>query len=216
MKNQMRASNLLLASAAVLMMSSTIASAQSNGSMYFGGHAGLNMTADADITEPVFFYGSSATFETGFALGGIVGFDLGSGLRAEGELTFRYSPLDEFSSGPGISIDGGINSLSLMGNAFYDFDTGSEFTPYIGGGLGVAFMSSDISLFGGSLIADEDTVFAYQLGAGVGYEVSPTLTITADYRFFATENPVFADFAGDNIEFEYMNHSILIGARTTF
>ena len=131
-------------------------------------------------------------------------------------MTFRSSPLDEFSLGPGVNIDGGIDSLSLMGNAFYDFNTGSAWTPYIGGGLGVAFMSSDISLVGATLIDDTDTVLAYQLGAGIGYALSPTVTITADYRFFGTENPVFSDFAADNIEFEYMNHTILVGARTTF
>lgn len=212
----MRFSNLLLAAAAALIANPTIASAQSAGTIYFGGHGGLNLTADSDITEPVVFYGDTASFDTGFALGGFVGYDLGTGIRVEGELTYRSNALDGFSLLPGTPFDGGFDSLSLMGNAFYDFSTGSAWTPYVGGGLGVALMTSDITSTGIDVIDDDDTVFAYQVAAGLGYALSPTVTITADYRFFATSNPEFSDFAADTIEFEYMNHSILVGARTTF
>lgn len=212
----MRVSNLLPAAAAALIASSTAASAQATATTYFGGHAGLNLTVDSDITEPVVFYGDTASFDTGFALGGFVGYDTGTGVRVEGELTYRSNDLDGFSLLPGVPFDGGIDSLSLMGNVFYDFNTGSAWSPYVGGGLGVALMTADITSVGIDVIDDDDTVFAYQLGAGVGYALSPTVSITADYRFFATGNPEFADFAADNIEFEYMNHSILVGARTTF
>lgn len=217
MENQMRASNLLLAAAAVLMTSSTIASAQSSGSMYFGGHAGLNLTADSDTTEPFLFYGDTTTFGAGGAVGGFVGYDTGTGVRAEGELTYRSNSHDEFSNISGGDLyDGGFDSLSLMVSAYYDFDMGSQWTPYLGGGIGVAFMSSDIEVVGLPVIDDEDTVFAYQLGAGIGYEVSSNMTITLDYRYFATDNPVFTDSGLDDIEFEYFNHSILVGVRVPF
>ena len=51
----MRVSNVLFATAAVLMTSSTIAAAQSTGSMYFGGHAGLNLTVTLTLPNLLFF-----------------------------------------------------------------------------------------------------------------------------------------------------------------
>lgn len=34
-----------------------------------------------------------------------------------------------------------------------------------------------------------DGLFAFQLGAGVGFQVSPTVTVDAKYRYFASADP---------------------------
>ena len=54
---------------------------------------------------------------------------------------------------------------------------------------------------------DDDTVFAYQLGAGLGYEINPNLTISLDYRFFATVDPDFTSRAGIEFSTENMSHN---------
>jgi len=44
--------------------------------------------------------------------------------------------------------------------------------------------------------SEDDTVFAYQIGAGAGYAVNKNITIDLKYRYFATEDPDFEGIKG--------------------
>jgi hypothetical protein len=69
----------------------------------------------------------------------------------------------------------------------------------------------------GAIRHDSDWVFAYQLGGGVAYRVAPGIDITAEYRYFGTENPEFnLDAIPTTGEFEYSSHSVLFGIRYSF
>lgn len=194
----------------MLFAGNSVASAQS---IYYGAHGGLNINHSADLEL------SGTTFDIdldpGFAIGGFVGYEFGSGLRAEGELAYRLNDVETFT---GISGSGDVSSFAFMANAFYDFDFGSSFVPYVGGGIGAARLSfSDAGVVGIPLVDGDDVVFAYQLGAGIGFQVSPRLTVTADYRYFATADGEFSATAGGTVfDGEYSNSTILIGVRTTF
>ncbi|HUF55718.1 MAG TPA: hypothetical protein VMM55_04060, partial [Thermohalobaculum sp.] len=59
-----------------------------------------------------------------------------------------------------------------------------------------------------------DTVFAWQLGAGVAYQFTPRVAATADYRWFNTEDPSFKD-EGET-EVDYGTHNALLGLRFLF
>lgn len=196
----------------MLLGSVSAASAQS---AYYGGHAGMNLTHDADWGPS----GSTLelTFDPGYAVGGFVGYEFGNGWRTEGELTYRVNDVDGFLN---LNADGDVSSIALMANGFYDFDLGSPFVPYVGGGIGVAYLSvNDVGALGNPLADDDDTVFAYQLGVGVGYQISPTVTLTADYRYFATADGDFVTvpaIGGAQFDGEYSNSSFLVSARATF
>ena len=58
---------------------------------------------------------------------------------------------------------------------------------------------------------EDDSVFAYQVGAGIGYAVSDQATIDLKYRYFATEDP---DFGG--VDAEVASHNIYLGIRVNF
>ena len=79
----------------------------------------------------------------------------------------------------------------LLFNGYYDFSTSSAFAPYVGGGLGVANIEAEG--FGVDAIPvvldDDDTVIAYQLMAGLGYDISDRTNIFAEYRYFGTDSP---------------------------
>jgi opacity protein-like surface antigen len=99
-----------------------------------------------------------------------------------------------------------------MANVLLDIDTGTQFTPYVGAGVGWGEVRVDgLSLAGfpglGS-IDDEDTVFAFQAIAGVAFDVTQQISLTADYRFFLTEDPEF-----DGVDVENRNHTLMFGAR---
>ncbi len=115
-------------------------------------------------------------------------------------------------------IDGNFSMLAFMGNVDYDFDTGSRWVPYVGGGLGVAIISIDTesATTGRSLSDDSDTVFAYQAGAGIGYEFpleeGRSITVSLDWRYFATQDPTFkGDLTGGDFEVGISGHDIGIG-----
>jgi len=96
-----------------------------------------------------------------------------------------------------------------MGNALYDFMPYSRWTPYIGGGVGAADLNvhnlTAIGLFGGS---SNDWEFAYQGIAGVKFAATPQVSISVDYRYFATTNPTFA-IAGGTATGQYATHNVM-------
>ena len=80
---------------------------------------------------------------------------------------------------------------TLFLNAYYDFRSGSAFTPYIGAGLGAGFVrtkgtygSNEYGPYAGTA-TDSKTVtnLVWNLGVGFGYRVSERVTIDAGYRF---------------------------------
>ena len=119
-------------------------------------------------------------------------------------------------------INGNFSMLSFMANVNYDFDTGSRWKPYVGSGLGFASISLDAeSADGRSLVDDDDIVFAYQVGAGIGYEFAlpegRSLTVSLDWRYFGTQSPTFkGELTGGDFEAEINGHDIGIGLRYWF
>ena len=115
------------------------------------------------------------------------------------------------------AIVGDFSMVAFMGNVDYDFDTGSRWVPYVGGGLGVAIISIDTeNAQGRSLSDDSDTVFAYQVGAGIGYEFpleeGRSVTVSLDWRFFGTQDPTFkGDITGGEFDVGISGHDIGIG-----
>lgn len=204
---------------------------------YVSGQAGASFLNDADIeaTDEGNALDSEIEHDVGFGVGGALGYDIGNGFRVEGEIGYRQNDLDEIS-GRGVSTpfegefsDGDMSALSFMANVFYDFYTQSPWKPYVGGGIGVAEVSindAEVGRFsiggmedperGGDFADDEDTVFAWQVGTGIGYEVNPWATVSLDYRYFATEDPSFTDPDGINFDSEYGSHNASVSLRYRF
>lgn len=114
-------------------------------------------------------------------------------------------------------IKGDFSMLAFMANVDYDFDTGSRWVPYVGGGLGVATISVDTETGTGTPTADSsDIVFAYQVGAGLGYEfpleAGRSITVSLDWRYFATQDPTFTgQVTGGQFDVGISGHDIGIG-----
>ena len=141
---------------------------------------------------------------TGWAVNGKAGYDF-IGPRAELEVGYGRIPNSAFA--PGTAISGGIGALSVMANAYYDFMPTSVITPYIGAGLGVAFIDSNTSL--GS------TQFAYQGMLGVAYNVTDQLRLNLEGRYFGTTNPGIYGPAGYQT-FTYNNAMVMAGVSYKF
>ena len=81
-----------------------------------------------------------------------------------------------------------IGSQTLFANVFYDFHNATLFTPFLGGGIGVAINKSTMTLNAiGSPVFDTfetiDTRFAWNIGTGVAVNVTEILLLELSYRY---------------------------------
>jgi opacity protein-like surface antigen len=205
-------------------------SAGAHADWYVSGNVGANQILDSDLNETG--SGISANgeleFDTGYGLNGAVGYGFNN-FRLEGELSYRQADIDSLTvnsvtvgsivvtSLGTFPVDGDISSLGFMANGWYDFDTGTDWVPYIGGGVGTAKINAEIGSIAGIPVNfdESDWVFAYQAGAGIGYNISPTVTVQLGYRYFATSDPEF-ESAGVTDEAEFQSHNIEVGIRFRF
>lgn len=134
---------------------------------------------------------------------GAVGYHYNDNIRIEGELAYRTN---DISDAP---LSGEARTSNLMLNGWYDFANTTKFTPYVGGGVGVAHNQTKAQNLGLGVYSDnKDYALAYQLGGGVAYELCKNLDLTADYRFLDTNK--FKN-VGD-----FKAHEVSAGVRYSF
>ena len=153
---------------------------------------GLGITATDDTSFEVAPGTIDTEFEDDWNYGAAYGWKR-EGYRYEIELLVGEDDVSSHTLNGGAPLGGptgGINMAAAMFNGYYDFTTSTAFSPYVGGGLGLAMIEAES--FGVAAIPDvlddDGTVIAYQLMAGVGYDISDRTTIFAEYRYFGTES----------------------------
>lgn len=131
-----------------------------------------------------------------FTLGGAfaVGYDFWPQqmlpLRAEIELALRGNAETSWSGAFMDEVKGTWNTTTLFANLFWDFHNASIVTPYVGGGLGMAFNYAgyDFTTRNGDRFSGDErtTNFAWNLGAGAAFTINDHFTVDAAYRFVGT------------------------------
>ncbi len=187
---------------------------------YVRGQGGASLLTSSELDDPTGILAALDTdinFDIGYDLSGALGYHWGL-FRVEGEMTYAESDIDEVEVlGIEVSGSGDVNSLGFMANAFKDFEISDVWQVNLGGGIGYAIVSiNDASVVGIPLADDEDSVFAYQLGTGIDYQMSPATTLSLDYRYFATLDPEFNAVDGSPFEAEYDSHIIRLGVGIIF
>lgn len=196
------------------VLSFTLFAAQANAGqpgLYMSGTFGMTILSDSDLDPDV---GATVVFESdvGFGIGVAGGYEFGNGPRAELELAYRRNGANTVAGSP---VDGSASSFAVMANGAYDFDLG-QFVPYVGAGLGFAGVFADIDSGGVKIVNDAGMGFAYQLLGGIGYKLKPNVTLTFDYRYFATTDVTMTDEVGNDFSAEYSTHNFMLGARYKF
>jgi len=197
--------------------------------VYVRGGAGINWSEDATNTGDGSSLDVESEYDSGLVLQGALGMRLHRNVRGEIEVNYRDNNADSLTvdnlgnfGSLSADADGDVTSWGVMANGYYDFrDLGkaagnSSVVPYLMGGVGFSEIDADVSAAGTQLVDDDDSVFAYQLGAGVGYEVKQDVTLDLGYRYFATEDPALTDSTGADFESEYGNHSVIASVRYSF
>lgn len=174
---------------------------------YIGGQLGISFIADDEKISRLVL-----EFAPGVTVGATIGYRFGK-LRAEGELGYQINAIDQCNlSRRELSVSGDVAGESFLVNGYYDFINKTAFTPYITAGIGMAILELNVLTIAGCKIGSaDDTVFAYQVGAGVGYAVNKNYTIDLKYRFCSTTEPEF-----NGVKSEFGSHNIYLGLRYNF
>ncbi len=184
--------------------SATIASPRT----YISVQTGVAILTDSDIS------GSSIDGTVEFDPGSSEGFAVGANFnlfRVEGEIGYQLNSIDEaVNHTEDEHYDAGdyASALTFLVNGYLNIPNPSRFTPYITGGVGIAYLTVDDLYYGGS---SDDTVFAYQVGAGVGYALNKNMSLDLKYRYFATADPEF-----EGIKAEVSSHNLYFCFRYNF
>jgi len=194
--------NKALMAAAALVVLPIVAQAQSpSPGVYIGAEGGVNwlMNFNANTNWPAAPV-VSVTPSTGFAVGGVIGYDF-VGPRVELEGVYRYNTTNVGL--PGTALNNQAGQLGIMANLLYDFMPGSIITPYIGAGAGLGLVDSNSSL--GS------TTFAYQGIVGLGWLVDTNFRVNLDGRYYGTSNPTV-----NGQQWTNNNFSVMLGLQVKF
>jgi opacity protein-like surface antigen len=111
-----------------------------------------------------------------------------------------------------------LKTQSVMLNAYYDIDTGTQFTPFVGGGIGYTRAKVSLAFDGEKntvTARGKDTAFTWQLGAGVAYAVNDNVTVDAGYRYVDCNDFDYSDSEND-VSVDTSAHEFYIGARYAF
>lgn len=149
--------------------------------------------------------------------------------RLEADVTYlRGSIKDHIASVAGVSTRfdadeslGDIDVVTVMANVYYDLDLGF-LKPFVGGGIGVGFVSANdygvtplaASTPGGVLLDDNDMGLAYQLTAGLAFDVGRA-TAEVGYRYLGMEAEL-ETLAGAESDFDVNTHNGFVGVRFDF
>lgn len=160
----------------------------------------------------------SFDYETGYILGIAVGAALTPNISMEIEYAYRGADAaitDRDEDDESSRASGDTSANALMFNAIYMFDgmgaTGAV-RPYLGGGIGGVNVETSVP----GQNYDADTMLAYQLIGGVGYELNPNVTLYAEGRWFQTESGRFDGPGGDNFDGKLETFDLLAGMRYAF
>lgn len=133
--------------------------------------------------------------DVGVGFSGALGFDFDSGLTTELEYSYRSVDTNSITSSIGeVDAPGKYTLNTLMGNVGERFLSSSEFTPYLGGGLGIAWHQIDDDDLG---FGAYDSTFVYQLLVGVEYSINSDTKLGLGYGFLGTSDP---DFEGATVD----------------
>ncbi|MDD2388118.1 MAG: outer membrane beta-barrel protein [Desulfobacterales bacterium] len=176
-------------------------------SSYIRGHIGAAFLEDSDLS----YSSNKATveYDPGVTVGGAIGYDFGMP-RVELEMAYYYNDADNVTpTSSKLYAINEITALNFMVNGYIDVETQTALTPYVYAGIGLALLdTNDFVITGVQFGNDDDSVFAWQLGAGIGYSITKTIEIDLCYRYFKTDDPEF-----DGVKSEYGGNAVFAGIR---
>ena len=125
--------------------------------------------------------------------------------------------------GDSLSAKHRVGFQTLLANVYWDITNFHGFTPYIGGGIGMAFLKTRVNYsyagtgeYENGSFSDTDTVFAGQVGLGCSYAFTDNISADLGYRFLMMGDGD-ADISGMSMKSKDLYaHQLTLGVRVTF
>jgi opacity protein-like surface antigen len=190
----------VVAGGCVLLLAATAVRAQ-NSKFYFKADLGGNLTEDIDVKEyfGVNVAGGKMELSPGIRAGVGGGYQLTPWMAAEVELGYMANEIDSVTGATQIH-DAAFANVPFLVNGKFQLPLGRcPVTPYLGAGVGFseAIFNVEHMTIGNVTISGNgaDTVFAWQVFAGVSYALNDRMGLGIEYRYFEADSPSWqADF----------------------
>ncbi len=179
---------------------------------YVSGSVGLGIFCNGDVKDSIdgLHYSDGVTYKTGVPIVGAIGIKQDA-FRVEAALGYQTNDLKTFE---GVNVTNGdsVSTLTYMLNGYYDIDVKSKnVSPYVMAGLGGASLTAKNAADFYPAEEKSTSVFAWQIGAGVGCKVASNVTVDLGYRYLKPSK--FRDSYG---EYTAASSNILAGVRYDF
>lgn len=177
--------------------------AVSAGSVYARIGGGVSFVSDWEqdyvyhpdlVILPAPLSGQTVEFKTGYVGSFALGFDYADGIRTELEYKYATAKVDDyFLNSPVVGeIDrdpdnSDVSGHFVMANFYFDFANSSPLTPFIGGGVGGAFIQNES--------AQRDAALALQGRAGVSLAMGGGFSTDLEYVYLRTNELEFGPSA---------------------
>lgn len=212
---------------------------------YYGA-LGAGIAIESDSNDLQSADSSPAAFDTNLDLDsnisvyGAIGRYFANGWRGEIELATRTQEVKSlpgdglgFAGFPSSTKLGDISATTLMVNAIKDFniDAAGRLNPYLGAGVGAAFLRSEYNNITDGVFAnnvadmatsnfivmeDSEAVAAIQGLAGLTFDFTDDMMFTVGYRYLQTgeyKSPAYINGPAANLTGEYSVHEVMAGIR---
>ncbi len=201
--------SVLVLSGMLLFTAVPAATAKEAGPFYVGLYGGWVMPQDLEGEE-----GDDLPLKDSWALGAKFGYIIPTVKWLAVELDYAYLAKQDVDE-PG--TDGDFKASNLMFNLIARYPEG-KIHPYIGAGIGWSWGSlkaTGVDPVDGPFSADlSDNAFAWQILAGVNFEITPQWSADLGYRYFQCKYKF--ESGGESEDATAKNHMILIGVNFHF
>ena len=115
-----------------------------------------------------------------------------------------------------------IKTNAILLNAYYDFDMGSAFTPYIGAGIGYGKTKIAMARYEDEWLTKRTTShtnITWQIGAGVAYALNDNVSVDVGYRYIdygKFDKKFIADGFVSRNSFQVTENELYAGIRYSF
>jgi OmpA-OmpF porin, OOP family len=209
----------LLTAAAACLYGAGPASAQGNTGFYLEGNLGYAFPDSVDASASGI--DGEVELKDTIVFGGALGYRF-PWVRLELNGSYRKFDTDKVKA-QGQSVSGNGDATAAVGlfNVYLDPDLGVPVHPYLGGGIGGAYVKLDSGDDAPLRVDEEAGAFAWNLAAGLSYDVTEHVTLSAGYRYLRFEGTDFSTSVagvdtGDIHVDDVTSHEILTGMRYTF
>lgn len=123
-------------------------------------------------------------------------------------------------AGDALSAKHTVRFQTLLANVYWDVTEWNGLTPYVGLGVGVAFLMTEGKFTAPDTTSaswhDTDTVFAGQVGLGISYSFTGSVSADLGYRFLMMDKGEAGEQGLTLHSRENYAHQVMLGLRVTF